>query len=580
MTARPEKYQAPVVPNDRFLTPGGQIDFPEDPTKQGTLNQLWNTNLSGFTAQGITGNPWTATYSSDQTSYYDPTTTDTSKAVYAQITWSPLPGRITYYFPQLANTLDLFSLADTGHYETNPTESFGQITTTPCQPDGQMEAYGPYGPRGWQDEYCEWSIEYAVQPDGTKKIARIDYTCENPEYFNSVWMIDPNKVLEIYRTTLDKPQIMLEDLVLRDAAGNPVIDPSTGRPAYNPLNKWNNGPLSTETGGGAMHLTSTPNTIQTEIGLASTATTPRTCGNTSVGTLICCAQYGQIGRNSDPNIGAQVNRYVNGTANVSPAKLTLANPPGLYIQTPNFGSYTTPDGTDASTFWTMKRGNATLTDAYGRPLPGTFVLHATFMVPPQLGYTVSEIKIAGIPIMYASQINQTFEMQIVGQAISQTGAPPQVQPCAGSPATVLPQPLQLFHKAVFDAMYASTYSTVVGVTADLASNSTLIAPWVQPGQTNVPMVLVLTGIDSSQPPTGVSLGDGVTVNIGDITPVTYAIPGNSYPSQNHAMAITVSISSNAAPGVRDCCVTNPGQEQPVPMPSLLDIRPAQTRKSP
>jgi hypothetical protein len=567
--AAKEKHSTPVVPTDRFLTPGGQIDFPNDPVKQARLNEQWNTNLSGFVAQGITGNPWTATYSSAQDWYYDPTTVDTRTAVYAQIEWSPLPGRITYYFPQLANTPDLFSLADTGRDTKG--NSFGEITTSPCDPGTEMEPYGPYGPRGWQDEYCEWSIER----NAAEKIVRVDFTCENPEYFNSVWLVDPARVLEIYRTTLDKPQIALDDLYLKDAGGNPVTDPSTGRPAYNPLNKWNTGSASTATGGGAMHLTSTPNTIQTEMQLGSTATTPRTSGNTDTGTLICCAQFGQIGRNSDPNIGAQVNRFVSSTPNLSPAKATLANPPGLYIQTPNFARFKTPDGTDASTFWTVKRGNASLTDAYGRELPGTFVLHATFMVPAHLGYTVSDVMIDGIPILYASQINQTFEMQIVAQAITQT-APPAVQPCAGTPTTPLAQPLQLFHKAVFDAMYAQTYPTVVGVTANLASNSTLIAPRIAPGTNSADMVLVVTGIDPSRLPS-VSFGEGISVGIGAITEVTYAIPGNSYPSQNYAILLRLQVNSSAAPGLRGCYVANPGQPPAsvVPMPALLNIRGAE-----
>lgn len=550
-------HDAPVIPANTFLTPAGQRDFPDDPAKQAALDALWNTNLSGFVAQGITGNPWTATNSSDQTWYYDPTTTDQSQALYAQITWSPLPGRITYYVPSLAGTEDLFALADTG--KDTKGNTFQPVTTAPCDPSvTTTQPFGPYGPRGWQDEYCEWSIER----DASGKIIRIDYTCENPEYFNSVWMIDPTRVLDIYRSTLDKPQIQLEDLYLRDASGAPVVDPSTGRPAYDPLNKWNSGTESTSTGGGAMHLTSTPNTIQTEIGLASTATTPRPTGNTDIGKLICCAQYGQIGRNSDPNIGAQVNRIVSGKQ----ARATLANPPGLYIQTPNFQNCTTPDGADASTFWTVKRGNASLTDSFGRKLPGTFVLHATFMVPEGHDYTVSDIQISSVPIAYASQINQLFDMQIVGQAIPQS-SPPSTQPCVGS--GTLAQPLQLFHSAVFDAMIANTYPTVVGVNACLASNSTLIAPWVRPGA-SVPMTLVVAGINPTKPP-AVSFGPGVEVTVGAITSVTYAIPGNSYPGPNFAIALTVSVDSSAALGLRGCQVTNPGQAPAAAMPALLNV---------
>ena len=90
-----------------------------------------------------------------------------------------------------------------------------------------------------------------------------------------------------------------------------MIDPSTGRPAYNPLNKWNSGPKAvrgTNASGGAMHLTSTPNTLQTEMALAGGATILRPCGNGVPQTVICCAQYGQAYRNSDPHIGQQVNQ--------------------------------------------------------------------------------------------------------------------------------------------------------------------------------------------------------------------------------------------------------------------------------
>ncbi|MFY0534578.1 hypothetical protein [Nannocystis pusilla] len=290
---------------------------------------------------GITGNPWTATNSSDQTWYFDPTTTDTSEGLYAQIIWSPVPGRIRYYFPNTSNA-NLWSLADTGYDTTGKT--FGPIPANPCDTsDTATIPYGPYGPRGWQDEYCEWSVTRNAQG----QIVRIDFTCENPEYWNTLWMVSPQRVVELYRSTLDKPQIALEDLYLRDATGNPVIDASTGRPTYNPLNKWNSGTNSTASAGGAMHLTSTPNTLQTEIGLGSTATTPRTSGNANPNTLICCAQYGQIGRNSDPHIGQSVNLTVTPPNPAIPsAKATLANPPGLYIQNPNFGRITAPGNVD------------------------------------------------------------------------------------------------------------------------------------------------------------------------------------------------------------------------------------------
>src|SRR5688500_7602079 len=135
-------------------------------------------------------------------------------------------------------------------------------------------------------------------------------------------MIDPQKVADLYSSTLswDAPTaqqvtVPVSDLYLTDpSTGQVVTDPSTGRPAYNPLNKWNSGPVAvrgtSSNAGGAMHLTSTPNTLQTEMQLAGGATVLRQMGNTNPQALICCSQYGQAYRNSDPHIGQGVNQVV------------------------------------------------------------------------------------------------------------------------------------------------------------------------------------------------------------------------------------------------------------------------------
>jgi hypothetical protein len=188
------------------------------------LNSLWNTNVNGFTQQAITRDPWNLTNASGITNYINPAVTPLpANTATTPVEWLAFPGRIAYYFPQLPAE-DVLSLADTG-YQLDGTTSFPDITKNPCSGlPAKPKPYGPYGPRGWQDEYCEWS----VTRNSENKITRIDFTCENPEYWNSVWMIDPQRVLELYRRTLDKPQIQLEDLYLYDPSGQVVTDPSTG----------------------------------------------------------------------------------------------------------------------------------------------------------------------------------------------------------------------------------------------------------------------------------------------------------------------------------------------------------------
>ncbi|WP_036249445.1 hypothetical protein [Methylobacter sp. BBA5.1] len=545
----------------QFWTPAKQIDFPNHSGMQAALEAQWNINLNGFTQQGITGNPWNSTNATGISNYFNPLDTAIPQgATVANITWSAFPGRIGFYFPQLSDQEQL-ALADTG-YQTNK-QSFPPITKDPCTGQSENLPYGPYGPRGWQDEYCEWSVTRNAQG----KIIRVDFVCENPEYWNSLWMIDPNRVLELYQSTLGKPQIRIEDLYLYDKDNKVVIDPSTGRPGYNPLNKWNSGTDSSDAAGGAMHLTSTPNTLQTEIGLASAATLQRKIGNNDPNALICCAQYGQPHRNSDPHIGQTTNKLVSfGNA------VTLTNPPGLYIQMPDFSSYRTPDGTDPAAFWTIMRGTKTLNGENGQ-LPGNFILHATYAVPPDKGYTVSDITINNQPIQWGGQIARTFLMQIVATAIDKA-APPALD-CVGptSGSDTLAQPLQLFHADIFKAMAYRPVANPVNQAMTLISNSTLIAPLVRQGALKVPMVLTGATVQPGNRLPAVSItGDGVTATaIGSTSSINYAVPGNSYPSEATAMLLEVSVASNATPGLRGLHLTNYGQPQGAAMPALINV---------
>jgi hypothetical protein len=232
----------------------------------------------------------------------------------------------------------------------------------------------------------------------------------------------------------------MQDLVVTDANGSPVIDPSTGNSLYNPLNKYNTG------NNGAMHLTSTPNTIQTEIGLATSASLGRQNYGSGDEALLCCGQFGQKFRNSDPSIGANVNKLTGQGYSVS-----LANPPGLYIQKPgpaDFAQITTPDGKDPSTFWTTVRGQEQLPDVDGLKMPGNYILHAKFEVPDNLGYDVGDLKINGKNVDWGSQIAKFIKMHIIATGYKTKAT--QAYDCVGTPAEVYAQPLQLFHKSVFD----------------------------------------------------------------------------------------------------------------------------------
>ncbi|MFN6536726.1 MAG: hypothetical protein RM021_010165 [Nostoc sp. EkiNYC01] len=624
-----------------FQPPANQNDFPNDPNKHQELLDFWTTNVSGWINQAIVGNPWNVTNASNQTFFYNPLyTIIPNTAAAAQIPWNAFPNRLSQYLKAGANPANpynksdaqILQLADSGYWQKpeTPANSFPKIPTDLCpqvdwsnyQTNGHI--YGPYGPRGWQDEYCEWS----VTRDSNNNIIRIDFVCENSEYWHVLWKIDPEKVRELYEETLNygvPPQqqisVALEDLQLLDPETNqPVIDPETKNPAYNPLNKWNSGPISVRTGdsrqfsGGAMHLTSTPNTLQTELGLAGAATVQRQIGNSDPQKLICCSQYGQAYRNSDPTIGRSVNQAVQGQGNANIA--CLADPVGLYIQMPDFNPESTsysvssqvklPEGATVGDCWQIVRGQKSLVDSVtNEPFPGeyydpvdpnlqgvgNFILHAVFQIPQSWQnlndnkLTLSDILIQNQPIIWAGQVARTFNMSLYARPIPTTNTPPALD-CVGTPTTLANQPLQLIYADLWNAYYNTSEPNPAGQLMPLASNTTFIITRVEQNQSGIQVVLTYAPVNSASPPiptvefstvddqnpNNQSVDSQIAAKVlGQPTLVSYAVPGNSYPSDYYALSLELDITSEAAVGVRGVRITDPGQIPAAFAPSVLNV---------
>jgi len=568
-----------------FMTPAGIVDFPDDPAKQAAMNALWSQRVSGFTDQAILGNPWQSQYADHQDYYVNPLTTEIpDDAAVANIAWAGIPRRITFYFPNYT-LLDARSLANTG-LKCDGVTSFGEIPRSTC-PAGDTTPipFGPYGPRGWQDEYCEWSTTYddMTKPVHDRKALRIDFVCENPEYWHTLWAIDPQRVVDLYNSVLNYPDgtpeadknvrkvVTLDDLVLRSPVTMlPVIDPFTGQPAYNPLNNFNRGPQASPTFGGAIHLTATPNTLQTELGLAAAATVqrkPDACGdNTNTDWLICCSQYGQLHRNSDPHIGQEVNVVV-----ANSLKVSLANPPGLYLQTPVWPPEawvrfpkTAPAGAKLQDYFHVVRGAEQMFGPGGKQMASNFYLHCVLEVHRSQGFCVSDIEIMATdpsdgqgkwyPITGGAQIAELFKVQINAVAFAAQAAPPQL-PCNNALDVGVPQPLQLLYASVWEACNATAIPNVVNMSMTLASNTVIVPPRVKPGQT---VDLVLTygyGNTGYQPvitfawPDGTDCTDIKVISTGKPQTVAYAVPGNSYPGPCLMVPLTVQVSAQAKSAV-------------------------------
>ena len=245
--------------------------------------------------------------------------------------------------------------------------------------------------RDEQDEYCEWSVER----DDNKKIMRITFTTEVPEYWEHVATHDPDLLLGLYREHVD-PSVQLDDLF-----DNGV---------YVRENKWNN-----STKGRLAHLIQGSNNLRAAIELVAEATVLRARKDGTPVTdrqeLIVCGDLGNPFRNSDPQIAEIVN-----DAAAMGTEITLLDPVGLYLDALLSAGMETPDGADAADFWHIERGTPEHT------------LRASFAVPGERGYSVGDIKVNGRLITRGAQVAD--KVRVRTHALVKPGThKPERQPC-------------------------------------------------------------------------------------------------------------------------------------------------------
>lgn len=589
-----------------FSLPAFIQDFSVDSPQDVEMKRQWNINVSGWITQAMPPSP---------SFFYDPTSTDIpagSPSLLVQ--WVAFPGRLDQFYsntppnnpqnPYNLTQTQLYSLADQ-YAADGKVPSFQEIPSVLCptaQWNGPLKTFGPYGPRGWLDEYCEWS----AARDASGNLLRVDFACENPEYWNTLWMVSPEKVRELYESVLnwDAPAdrqitVTLQDLQMF-ADGKAVTDPVTGAPVYNPLNKWNSGPTAVRTGdssqfsGGVMHLTSTPNTLQTELGLAGASTVQfQVGGPVNEQSLICCGKYGQQYRHSDPHIGFSVNQVVGGQLTGGQQQIVcLANPVGLYLQPPSasfsFGPGIDPSklpaGAQASDIYHVLRGSATVTDTVtGQPFPGGMILHAAAQIPsawlavyPQM--TLGDILINNQSFQWAGQLASQFKVGLYARPLTAATAPPPA-PCATGAATP-GAPLQALYASVWNAFYNAVETAPTGQTMSLASNTTFIAPRLPAGTTQE-LVVTCNNPSPGSLTVGVLLPDGsavdpaITVTVHGAQPVEYAVPGNSYPGSYTALPLTAKIAAGAQTGLRGIQIVD-AQSGPQSFPAMVYVAPAGT----
>ncbi|HVM36592.1 MAG TPA: hypothetical protein VM784_14780 [Actinomycetota bacterium] len=247
--------------------------------------------------------------------------------------------------------------------------------------------------RNEQDEYCEWSL--ARDNDG--KIQRVTFTSEVPDYFDHLLHADEALLLELYGQMSGR---VVPIDALRAHGGNVFVGASE-------FNSSTDGPI--------VHLSQRNNNLRAAITLTAEATILREIDGQLLShpqTLVLCGRLGDERRHSDPQIGAAVNGLVAAGADVS-----LADPPGLYLDGIVTGGLETPDGTDPQEFWHVERGDA------------DHVVRAVFEVPGELGYKVGDITIAGRPINFGAQLAERVHVRVEALSKKSFSAPMDPLPC-------------------------------------------------------------------------------------------------------------------------------------------------------
>jgi hypothetical protein len=318
----------------------------------------------------------------------------------------------------------------------------------------------------------------------------------------------------------------------------------------------------------------------------------RNQGNSDPQALICCSQYGQPFRHSDPHIGQSVNQVVSAIG-----KASLANPVSLYLQGTSLlpqnyqlpSDPNLPPGATGNDCWQVARGSQTLTDPFtGQAFDGSFLLHLVFQIPAswiQAGvkFTVGDIMINPtgqfLPIQWGAQLVETLSVGLFARplppaATNKYDCVTFLDSTTTPPA--LPQPVQMMYAVLWNAYYATQVKNPMSQAMNLASNTVIVPPIVEQGASGIDMVLtcstVSLGPQGQYPQVGVLEGDIFFTTTGMKT-VTYAAPGNSYPSQFQVLTLKVNVNANAKWGLRSILLVNYGQSANQAAPAFLNVVP-------
>jgi hypothetical protein len=323
------------MPLARFDTPGRLRDAPDG----SAFYPAWHTVVNDAIRSGTPGTGGVG-------EFYNPTTKDVDLVGERAMLWMGFPRRVMVE-QQRDDRREAFRLAD-------------QFTI---------------GDRRRQEEYLEWRAESTAG-----KITKVTFTCEVPEYWNTLFQHEPNVVVQLYQQLTGDSSIVQANLM------------SGGE--YNKDNAWN-------TTKGMVHLTvdQLPNTLGAALGLATGSAGIGTGGAHYRDNYEFQQREPQAPPNADPHVTMDGNTLVRKNLSV-----TARDPVGLYIAGWDDTGWAKPDGKPVSNYWRIVRG-----------VPGA-ALRVEYQVPASEGFVVGDIRIGGRLIEFGGQIAEHLTVTIVGVA--------------------------------------------------------------------------------------------------------------------------------------------------------------------
>ena len=247
--------------------------------------------------------------------------------------------------------------------------------------------------RGLQDEYCEWS----VMRNAARKITRVTFTTEVPEYWEHLFETAPDAGAQAL------PQA-------RRPGGEAERPAQRPDGSYRRENRWN-----TSKPGRLVHLTQREQHARrrdrSRRARDGAAGQERQAGHQPAGarasapasaTRCATATRRSPPRSTSPPARAARSRWRTRSGSTSAGRSRPA--------------WSRPDGADAARFWKIERGNEEHT------------LRARFEVPASRGYVVGDIELGGRPIEFGGQVADRVQVWVKA-TVKPGNHKPKPKPC-------------------------------------------------------------------------------------------------------------------------------------------------------